>query len=92
MKILIIEDEIQLQEAIKKSLEQEKYLVEVASDFRSAREKALLYSYDCILLDIMLPYGNGLELIKELKHVGKHQNIIIISAKDSLEDCRYPNV
>ncbi|MCB9050531.1 MAG: response regulator transcription factor [Lewinellaceae bacterium] len=86
MKILVIEDEKGLREAIKSSLEKESYVVETASDFNTALEKVFVYEYDCILLDIMLPYGSGLDILKELKEKQKTENVIIISAKDSLDD------
>lgn len=86
MKILIIEDEADLRETIKESLLKEKYIVETAEDFTSALDKISIYDYDCILLDIMLPNGNGLELLEELKQAGKSENVIIISAKNSLDD------
>ena len=86
MKILVIEDEKQLQSSIKESLEKENFLVTTASDYQSAIEKIFDYEYDCILLDIMLPNGNGLDILKELKKNDKTGNIIIISAKDSLDD------
>ncbi len=86
MKILVIEDEQSLREAIKNSLEKESYVVETASDFNTALEKVFVYEYDCILLDIMLPYGSGLDILKELKERQKTENVIIISAKDSLDD------
>lgn len=86
MKILVIEDEPQIQQNIQVSLEKEGYLVETAMDFYAAIDKALNYDYDCILLDIMLPNGSGLEVLAELKNAGKSNNVIIISAKDSLED------
>ncbi len=86
MKILVIEDELQLQNNIKESLEKEKILVETASDYYTAIEKALVYDYDCILLDIGLPHGSGMDILKELKKAGKPDNVIIISAKDSLDD------
>lgn len=86
MKILIIEDDPSLREIIRKTLEKEKYVVEEAPDYRTAIEKTADYTYDCILLDIMLPDGNGLNVLKELKKQHKRENIIIISAKDSLED------
>ncbi|RYM34138.1 response regulator transcription factor [Brumimicrobium glaciale] len=86
MKILIIEDEGDLRETIKESLLKEKYIVETAADFTSAFEKISIYDYDCILLDIMLPNGNGLDLLEELKKNGKSENVIIISAKNSLDD------
>lgn len=86
MKILIIEDEPSLQEVIKQSLEKERYLVEFASDYNTALQKLEDYNYDCILLDIMLPGGSGLSLLEELKKMRKQNSVIIISAKDSLED------
>lgn len=86
MKILIVEDEKELLEAITLSLEKEKFVIESASDFETASEKMAMYEYDCILLDIMLPFGSGLDLLKQLKQSNKSENVIIISAKDSLED------
>lgn len=86
MKVLIIEDEIELQEAIKESLIKEKYIVETASDFSTALEKVSTYDYDCILLDIMLPKGSGLGILEKLKELNKSENVIIISAKNSLDD------
>lgn len=86
MKILLIEDEIELISGVKEFLERENFLIETAMDFHSGLEKALTYSYDCILLDIMLPGGSGLELLKELNNHGKDQSILILSAKDSVDD------
>ena len=86
MKILIVEDEPALRELIQRSLEKERYVTETAVDFDSALEKIEVYDYDCILLDIMLPGGSGLELLGRLKELRKKENVIIISAKDSLED------
>ena len=86
MKILIVEDEPALRELIQCSLEKERYVVEVAADFNSALRKIEDYDYDCVLLDIMLPDGSGLDLLEKLKAMHKRENVIIISAKDSLED------
>ncbi|MDX1783747.1 MAG: response regulator transcription factor [Aequorivita vladivostokensis] len=86
MKILIVEDGKELRETLVNSLEKDHYLVETAEDFKSAFEKIGLYDYDCILLDIMLPGGSGLELLQDLKKNGKSENVIIISAKNSLDD------
>lgn len=86
MKILIVEDEPALRELIQRSLEKERYITEVAPDYDTAIEKVEVYDYDCILLDIMLPGGNGLDLLKHLKDLRKKENVIVISAKDSLED------
>lgn len=86
MKILIIEDEPSLRELIQRSLEKERYVVEAAADFQSGLRKIEDYDYDCVLLDIMLPDGNGLNLLEQLKKMRKRENVIIISAKDSLND------
>lgn len=86
MKILVVEDEKELSQSIYDSLIQEQFLIETAEDYHSASEKIALYSYDCILLDIMIPGGNGLQLLQQLKDSGKSENVIIISAKDSLDD------
>ena len=86
MKILIIEDEPEMRENIVNSLQQEQYIVETAKDYFSAQEKLGIYEYDCILLDIGLPGGNGLELLKELKIDGKEGGVIILSAKGSIDD------
>lgn len=86
MKILVIEDNADLREVIARSLMKERYVVETAPDYSTARTKVFIYEYDCILLDIMLPDGNGLNLLRELAEKGKRNNVIIISAKDSIED------
>ncbi|MEC4053972.1 response regulator transcription factor [Myroides odoratimimus] len=86
MKILVIEDEQELRDIIRESLEKELYLVEVASNYRLGIEKLAGYDYDCILLDIMLPDGNGIDLLREIKSMGKADSVIIISAKDSIDD------
>lgn len=86
MKILVIEDEPEMKELIKQFLEVENYVVEEAADFPTGLDKIISYDYDCILLDIMLPGGNGLNLLQELKNMDKADSVIIISAKDSLDD------
>lgn len=86
MKILIIEDEVQLSKSILSYLKDEKYSCELAEDFASAKEKLEFYNYDCILLDITLPDGNGLNLLQFLKDEKKSDGVIIISAKNSLND------
>lgn len=86
MKVLIIEDEAQLRAALKESLLKEQYVVEEAATYKVASKKVWSFEYDCILLDVMLPDGNGLKLLKELKEMGKGASVIIISAKDSLDD------
>lgn len=86
MKILVVEDEPSLQEVIRNTLEKERYIVEVADNLNGAIEKTGVYDYDCILLDIMLPDGSGLDLLQHLKQNRKKENVIIISAKDSIDD------
>ena len=86
MKILIVEDDASLREIIHRALVAEGYVVETASTFFEADSKLAGYSYDCILLDVMLPDGSGLNLLEHLRALGKRENVIIISARDSVED------
>ena len=86
MKILIIEDEPSLREVMQRALEQERYVVETAATYAEADAKIAGYSYDCILLDIMLPDGSGLRLLEHIKRLRRRDNIIIISARDSIDD------
>lgn len=86
MKILIVEDEDSLREVMIRSLEKERYVVESAANYQDALLKINDYDYDCIVLDIMLPGGSGLSLLEELKKMRKKDSVIIVSAKDSIED------
>jgi Response regulators consisting of a CheY-like receiver domain and a winged-helix DNA-binding domain len=86
MKILVIEDEIALLQDIKKYLEEESLVVETASDFNQALFKVSDYDYDCIVVDINLPNGSGFDIIRELKAQKSKAGIIVISARDSLDD------
>lgn len=86
MKILIVEDETSLAQSIEQYLQKENYLCEIATTVQEGREKIDYFDYDCILLDIMLPGGSGLDLLEELKQDKKMDGVIIISAKNSLED------
>ncbi len=86
MKILIIEDEKALSESIVTYLKGEDYICETASAFNTALEKTESYDYDCILLDITLPGGSGMEILKNLKANNKMDGVLIISAKNSLDD------
>lgn len=86
MKILIVEDKPGIRNVLKASLEDSKYLVEFAEDYHSAMYKIEDYDYDCILLDIMLPGGSGLDILRELKIIKPEASVIILSAKDSVED------
>lgn len=86
MKILIVEDERALSESIVVYMKQESYVCDTAFDYQEAKEKLALFDYDCILLDIMLPNGNGLDLLETLKKEKKMDGVIVVSAKNSLED------
>ncbi|MBR2415961.1 MAG: response regulator transcription factor [Bacteroidaceae bacterium] len=86
MKLLIIEDDASLSEIMCRALRSEGYVVECAATFFDADDKIAGYSYDCILLDIMLPDGNGLKLLEHIKALDKGDRVIIISARDSIDD------
>lgn len=86
MKILLVEDEPEMLDLIRQSLENENFLVETASDYQTGLDKIVSFEYDCIVLDIMLPGGSGLDLLQELKSLDKADSVIIVSAKDSLDD------
>ncbi|WP_179470786.1 response regulator transcription factor [Chryseobacterium sp. H1D6B] len=86
MKILIVEDEPQLRNTVQNFLEAEHFIVEHADNYSAGLEKIISYEYDCILLDIMLPDGSGMDLLKEIKKMHKKDPVIILSAKDSVDD------
>lgn len=86
MKILIIEDERSLSDSIVAYLSSEKYLCEQAFTYSDAKMKVNLYEYDCVLLDLMLPGGNGLDILRDIRNKRNPVGVIIVSAKDSLDD------
>lgn len=86
MKVLVIEDEKELAISIVEYLSKEGYLCEHAPSFQEAMYKIEVFNYDCILLDISLPDGNGMNILQELKKENKQDGVIIISAKNSLDD------
>lgn len=86
MKLLIIEDEQQLSDNIVSYLGRENYLCEQTFTFREAMKRVGVYEYDCILLDLMLPGGNGLDILHRIKQRTPQTGVIIVSAKDSLDD------
>ena len=86
MKLLIIEDERELSDSIVAYLSSENYLCEQAFTCNEAKEKVELYDYDCVLLDLMLPGGNGLDILRNIRNKNNPVGVIIVSAKDSLED------
>lgn len=86
MKILLIEDEKELSKSIVTYLERENYNCYAAYNFKDGMAKIEGFDYDCILLDISLPDGNGLQILKALKADNKLDGLIVISAKNSLDD------
>lgn len=86
MKLLLIEDQPELAGDITEFLQKEHFLCEAVSTFENAIEKVNLYSYDCVIVDIGLPDGNGFDVIRALKKNGSVTGIIVISAKNSLDD------
>lgn len=86
MKILIIEDEKELLVSMKNYLESEGFLCETASSFFEAEDSLSVYNYDIIVLDLTLPGGNGLDLIKLIKDRNRQAGLLIVSAKNSLDD------
>ncbi len=86
MKILVVEDEKGLAESMVEYLTREGFTCEVASTFMEADEKLSLYAYDCLIVDLTLPDGNGFEIISNLKKIKATTGIIIISARNTLED------
>ena len=86
MKILIVEDENDLSDSISAYLSVQDYSCEVAKTYQTAMNKVDSSDYDCILLDITLPDGNGLKILQNLKEDKKTEGVLIISAKNSLED------
>src|SRR4051812_45750114 len=86
MKILVIEDELELSQSICSYLSNEQFNCEQAFDFNSAIEKVALYDYACIILDIGLPGGSGLEVLNEIKRNDKMDGVLIISARNSIND------
>jgi DNA-binding response OmpR family regulator len=85
MKILIIEDEKEIAQSIKDYFNSNSIQCETAHTYNLALNKIENYDYDCILLDLMLPDGDGFEILKELKKKNKTEGVIIISAKETLE-------
>src|SRR5262245_17229037 len=86
MKILLVEDEAALGESVASFLTKEGYICEWVQRFNAADEKVGIYNYDCALIDITLPDGSGLNIVRELKKTNPETGIIIISAKNSLDD------
>lgn len=85
MKLLIVEDHFDLQQAIRKSLEQSGFLCETASSVKVAEEKINLYEYDILILDLNFPDGTGLDLIRLIKKINLKTGILVVSARNALD-------
>ncbi|MFV5690239.1 response regulator transcription factor [Flavobacterium sp. ZT3R25] len=85
MKILIIEDEIDIATSIKEYLKTNDIHCETANNYQTALDKIAMYDYDCVLVDLMLPDGDGFDILKQLKLLSKSDGVIIISAREALE-------
>jgi DNA-binding response OmpR family regulator len=86
MKLLIVEDEIELLNSTSEYLQKEDFICETAPNFFEAEDKLISYEYDVVILDINLPDGNGLELLKLIKGKNPETGVLIVSAKNSLDD------
>jgi DNA-binding response OmpR family regulator len=86
MRILVVEDEKDLSDVIKKGLEEEGFVVDTVSDGQQAVNFAWDNEYDIIILDLMLPVKNGMEALKEIREYGINTAILILTAKDMVED------
>jgi len=86
MKLLVIEDEKELSDSICAYLGSDNFVCETAYDYHSAVEKILLYDYSCVILDINLPGGSGLDILRQLRDNDKSDGVLIVSAKNALDD------
>ncbi len=86
MRILLVEDEKDLAFEIKEVLERENYRVELAFDGESGYEKAFVEDYDLIILDVMLPFMDGIEVLKSLRRDGVDTPVLLLTAKSSVDD------
>jgi DNA-binding response OmpR family regulator len=86
MKVLIVEDNQELARNIRDFLAREGYICESCGTMEAAKEKITLFQYDCILLDIGLPDGNGISLLNHVRAEHKDSNVLIISARNAVDD------
>jgi len=86
MKILIVEDEIELLESMATYLQNEDFICEKATNFFDAEDKLISFNYDVVILDITLPDGSGIDLLKIIKKKDSKVGVLIVSAKNSLDD------
>lgn len=86
MRILIVEDEVNLAEAVSEILHSQKYQTDIAYNGKDGLEYALMYDYDCIILDVMLPEMDGFQVVKKLREAKKQTPVIMLTAKDDVND------
>jgi DNA-binding response OmpR family regulator len=86
MKVLIVEDQIELAKNIDDYLKKEGFQTSVAPDFFTATDKLAAYEYDVVIIDLMLPDGNGMDLLYSLRANRKSIGTLILSAKNSIDD------
>lgn len=86
MKVLIIEDHRELLDVLHETLSQEGYLCELASNYQEAEDKVAVYEYDLLVIDINLPGGSGLDIIRQIKQRNIKSGVIVISARNSLDN------
>ncbi|MGH9523856.1 MAG: response regulator [Terriglobales bacterium] len=86
MRILVIDDEVKFAEFVQRAFTEESFAVDVAHDGKSGLEYALTYDYDLIVLDLMLPVMDGSTVLKKLRAVSKPSPILVLTARDTLND------
>jgi DNA-binding response OmpR family regulator len=86
MKLLIVEDNFQLADDLARFLTENGFIVEIADTISKAKDKISVYEYDLVILDLGLPDGSGLDLIPEFKKLNRDPGILIVTAKNAVED------
>ena len=86
MKLLIVEDEVELRHSLVNFFSRAGYVCESASTFREGEDRIALHEYDCIVLDLTLPDGNGIDLLKQVRRGGSNTGVVVLSAHDAVED------
>jgi two-component system OmpR family response regulator len=86
MRVLVVEDEVDLARTLEKTLEEEQFAVDLAADGEDGLFKMTEIAYDAIVLDLMLPRGDGWSLLRGLRQAGKRTPVLIVTARDALED------
>ena len=86
MRLLLVEDDISLGETIRSNLESERFIVKLISDGKQALEEILVESYDLVILDIMLPGMNGLEILEKIRTENINTPILLLTARNQIED------